>query len=246
MNKTVDDHSAERERVEVGAGGCGCPITRLVDVVNGELRGDVEDTDRTEHRDGCWDDRRVADLDEARIAAIVEYVSRNLVERGGDPIDTLPAHLRRITLAEIEASFAAYDATPVIDADDGPGRDQHGPHADRVAKLTKDDQDWNGREISLNARLELGRILVEHRSGRIVNTAEAIDRLLTVLAVPADMPPPVEPDLETRVRNLMYEHRQGYTSARTGARQIIRVVREFNPPVSAEGPTVSDADGGCE
>lgn len=127
---TVNETSAGRERVEVGMNGCGCPITSLMSVVDGELRGDVEGTERTEHDGGlrgrCWDDQRIDDADQAHDAAIVEYVNRNLVARGADPIDELPAHFRRMTLAEVEAGFAAYDALPA--ADDGPGRDQHGPH----------------------------------------------------------------------------------------------------------------------
>ena len=43
-----------RERVEVGADGCGCPITGEMIAVDGELRGDVEGTERVEHRPGCW------------------------------------------------------------------------------------------------------------------------------------------------------------------------------------------------
>ena len=41
---------AEVERVEVGADGCGCPVTE-------EIRpnsSSVEGTERTEHRAGCW------------------------------------------------------------------------------------------------------------------------------------------------------------------------------------------------
>lgn len=38
------------ERVELGADGCGCPVT-------GEIRAngsDIEGTERVEHRSGCW------------------------------------------------------------------------------------------------------------------------------------------------------------------------------------------------
>lgn len=38
------------ERVELGADGCGCPITEEI-TANG---ASVEDTERTEHRAGCW------------------------------------------------------------------------------------------------------------------------------------------------------------------------------------------------
>jgi hypothetical protein len=75
---------------------------------------------------GATDDERALILNQAHAEAIVEYVSRNLVARGADPIDELPAHYRHMTLAEVEAGFAAYDALPA--ADDGPGRDTHGPH----------------------------------------------------------------------------------------------------------------------
>jgi len=55
-----DEHSGQladgltTERVEVGADGCGCPVTCDVTVVDGLLHTDIPGTDRTEHRDGCW------------------------------------------------------------------------------------------------------------------------------------------------------------------------------------------------
>ncbi len=42
---------AAAERTEIGADGCGCPITAEVDAGGYEVDG----TDRTEHREGCWD-----------------------------------------------------------------------------------------------------------------------------------------------------------------------------------------------
>lgn len=219
MNKTVDDHSAERERVEVGAGGCGCPITRLVDVVNGELRGHVEDTDRTEHDGGCWDDRRVTDVDEARIAALAEYMQRTL------------------------------------DADDGPGRDQHGPHERRIV-------DWSAYgpcpirscyAATGNPCQFLGAVgLAEQRDApHAARLLWAADEGVAEMNGPAvsvehDAARQGDADLETRVRNTIYDREQGIVSRRLAARQIIRVVRDFDQRASHEGATISDADGGCE
>jgi hypothetical protein len=52
------------ERVEVGADGCGCPVT-------GEITAsgaDVEGTDRTEHRAGCWNAPASTDVQPAMSA----------------------------------------------------------------------------------------------------------------------------------------------------------------------------------
>lgn len=38
------------ERIEIGADGCGCPLTAVVRANGGEIEG----TERTEHRAGCW------------------------------------------------------------------------------------------------------------------------------------------------------------------------------------------------
>ena len=46
--------SVPTDRVEIGADGCGCPVTVEVTVVDGELRSEVEGTERTEHWRDCW------------------------------------------------------------------------------------------------------------------------------------------------------------------------------------------------
>lgn len=54
QQSTDSSPNVEQERMEVGAAGCGCPITGEVVSVGGELRGDVDGTERVEHRPGCW------------------------------------------------------------------------------------------------------------------------------------------------------------------------------------------------
>lgn len=96
---------ADVERVEVGADGCGCPVTREMVSVDGELRGDIEDTDRTEHRAGCWAVAHYADagksetrcgIDLTKVPFLVQDLNRLTCSACGGKLDDIQqAHEQR-------------------------------------------------------------------------------------------------------------------------------------------------------
>jgi hypothetical protein len=103
------------ERVEVGADGCGCPVT-------GEITAsgaDVEGTDRTEHRLGCWNTPAAAD--EAACEPMPAPRYPNVRVSGAELIETPSVSaaiaLVRRTLAEEVGAIVARDfAEAALDA----------------------------------------------------------------------------------------------------------------------------------
>jgi hypothetical protein len=104
------------ERVEVGADGCGCPIT-------GEITAsgaDVEGTDRTEHRPGCWNTPATADVPLARTGGDGPRYP-NVRVSGGEiaectSITAVIALVRRTLAEEIGADVARDFAEVALDA----------------------------------------------------------------------------------------------------------------------------------
>lgn len=96
---------ATREQVEIGVAGCGCPITGEMVSVDGELRGDIEDTDRTEHRAGCWAVAHYADagksetrcgIDLTKVPFLVQDLNRLTCSACGGKLDDIQqAHEQR-------------------------------------------------------------------------------------------------------------------------------------------------------
>lgn len=142
---------------------------------------------------------RITDVDEARIAALAEHEQREaLLARLAD--------LRRQVDQAVEAERAVQRlVNAVLDKDDdGPGRDQCGPH-------------------------ERGPAVTVAHGGQPSPDASAVARQ-------------GDADLETRVRNLMYEHKQGFTSPRLAARQVIAAVRGASPAAYSDRLTLHADD----
>lgn len=139
MENTVQTEALGRERVEVGADGCGCPITGEMDVVDGELRGDVGGSDRTEHRPDCWAAEPAAEATPEHRTVSLEVLTPELRALSADVAEddrvgiVLRVNGEAVAVAETERDWTWRHGEPTkVLADLLTSMEVHGGHYDMV------------------------------------------------------------------------------------------------------------------
>jgi hypothetical protein len=191
MNTTVDDQSAGRESGDYGPG------------VRAAL---------AEHR--IEPDTRIADVEQARTAALAEREVRDADWMPFDEGEYESDERRPDVLAAIERA-----------TDDGPGRDQHGSH-ERGPQYVADPAEYIGPPAP-----DLGAVKARQR----VPFDEVLIRAAEERAHAYDGEP-----LEVAVSRIIRRRDVGAMSHEQAVKEIMAAFAKASPPVSAEGPTVSE------